>query len=159
MRKYNTRFLDLMDQGVFDTNKLAQDLLGWMTDEDIHQFAQQNDYTQVLEEPVEKFDILDLDVPNFIFSGDENEDSYSFHVVHSFLDPDEDTTGPILDLSFDWEEKVCSLCFVSYSESKSLIGFNFDDFDDLQERINNLSDYILEQWKKYYSVRNGKKEN
>lgn len=159
MRKYNNRFLDQIDQGAIDTKKLAQDLLGWMTDEDIHQFAQQNDYTSVLEEPIEKFDIEDLDVPNFIFSGDENEDTYSFHVVHSFLKPDEDTTGPILDLSFDWEEKECSMTFISYSEGKSLVKFYFEDFDNLQERINNLSDFILSEWKKYYEERNGKKEN
>ena len=158
MRKYNTRFLDLMDQGVFDTNKLAQDLLDWMTDEDIHQFAQQNDYTQVLEEPVEKFDILDLEVPNFIFQ-DEDGDSYNFNIVESFLNEGEDCTGPVLCISFDWKDKECSLCFVSFNNTKDIIKFSFEDFSDIQFGIKTLSDDILNQWKKYYEEQNGKKEN
>jgi hypothetical protein len=154
MGKYHNRILDLIDEGVIDTKKLAQDLLGWMTDEDIHQFAQQNDYTSVLQEPIEKFSIEDLEVPNFF--SDDNDGS--FYAKSEFLTIDDGMTGPILNVSFDWEEKECGLSFESYNNSKELVKFSFEDFDDVQEKINNLSDFILSEWKKYYEDQNGKKE-
>lgn len=155
-RKLNIKFLELMDEGQIDPKKLSQDLLGWMTEDDIKEFAQANDYVMVFQEPVEKIDISGFTIPNFFFEN-EDEDTYSFYAASSFLTVDDGMTGPILNLSFDFEENSVDLSFTSYNNHKSLITFSFEDYEDLQNKINNLGDYILSEWKKYYENQNGRK--
>lgn len=43
-RRYTTELLDMVDQGLIDKDSLIQDLLGWMSEEEVKQFARSNDY-------------------------------------------------------------------------------------------------------------------
>lgn len=52
-RKDTNKFLELMDQGVLEPKKLAQDLLGWLSEADVHEFALANDYLCVTGEDEE----------------------------------------------------------------------------------------------------------
>lgn len=55
-RKDTNKFLELLDQGVLDPKKLAQDLLGWLSESDVHEFALANDYLCVTDENDESTD-------------------------------------------------------------------------------------------------------
>ena len=43
-RRYTAELLDMVDQGLIDKDSLIQDLLGWMSEEEVKQFARSNDY-------------------------------------------------------------------------------------------------------------------
>ena len=52
-RRYTTELLDMVEQGMVDKDSLIQDLLGWMSEADVEQFARRNDYIQSLDEDEE----------------------------------------------------------------------------------------------------------
>lgn len=41
-RAYTIRVLELMDEGVLDKDALIQDLLGWMSEQDVKEFCMAN---------------------------------------------------------------------------------------------------------------------
>jgi hypothetical protein len=43
-RRVTTELLDLVEQGVIDRDSLIRDLLGWMSESDVAEFAHRNDY-------------------------------------------------------------------------------------------------------------------
>jgi len=43
-RKVTCELLDLAEQGVIDWETLARDALGWMSEDDVAEFARRNDY-------------------------------------------------------------------------------------------------------------------
>ena len=43
-RRVTTELLDLVEQGVIDRDNLIRDLLGWMSESDVAEFARRNDY-------------------------------------------------------------------------------------------------------------------
>jgi hypothetical protein len=43
-RRVTTELLDLVEQGVIDRNSLILDLLGWMSEAEVAEFARRNDY-------------------------------------------------------------------------------------------------------------------
>ena len=45
-RRYTTALLDMVEQGVVDKDSLIQDLLGWMSEDEVEEFARRNDYLQ-----------------------------------------------------------------------------------------------------------------
>ena len=49
-RRYTTELLDMVEQGLIDKDSLIQDLLGWMSESDVAEFARRNDYIQDLDE-------------------------------------------------------------------------------------------------------------
>ena len=52
-RRYTTELLEMVEQGMIDKDSLIQDLLGWMSEADVEQFARRNDYIQSLDEDEE----------------------------------------------------------------------------------------------------------
>ena len=49
-RRYTTELLEMVEQGMVDKDSLIQDLLGWMSEDEVEQFARRNDYIQSLDE-------------------------------------------------------------------------------------------------------------
>ena len=49
-RRYTTELLEMVEQGMVDKDSLIQDLLGWMSEAEVEQFARRNDYIQSLDE-------------------------------------------------------------------------------------------------------------
>jgi hypothetical protein len=45
-RAYTCALLDMVDQGLVDRDHLIQDLLGWMSEADVAEFARRNEYIQ-----------------------------------------------------------------------------------------------------------------
>ncbi len=43
-RPVTSELLDLADQGVIDWETLARDALGWMSEDEVAEFARRNDY-------------------------------------------------------------------------------------------------------------------
>ena len=43
-REMTRKLLDLVEQGAIDRDSLIRDLLGWMSEEDVAEFARRNDY-------------------------------------------------------------------------------------------------------------------
>jgi hypothetical protein len=43
-RKNTSRLLDLAEQGVISWESLARDALNWMSDSEVQEFAERNDY-------------------------------------------------------------------------------------------------------------------
>lgn len=43
-RAYTCALLEMVDEGIVDSHKLAQDLLGWMSEDEVRQFALRNEY-------------------------------------------------------------------------------------------------------------------
>lgn len=59
-RKNTNKILDLLDQGVIDSNKLARDLLGYLSEDDVTDFCHKNDLDfDESEEDSEKDSIWD----------------------------------------------------------------------------------------------------
>ena len=58
-REYTIRLLELVDEGVIDRDSLIQDLLGWMSEDEVRQFALQSEYVVEEEEEDEEYDPLD----------------------------------------------------------------------------------------------------
>ena len=52
-RQFTVKFLDLLDQGAINPKTLAQDLLGFMSEADVKEFAERNGYFQYEEEEEE----------------------------------------------------------------------------------------------------------
>ena len=48
-RPVTSELLDLAEQGVLTWEQLARDALGWMSEAEVQQFAQSNDYLQEQE--------------------------------------------------------------------------------------------------------------
>lgn len=55
-RRYTTELLDMVEQGLVDKDSLIADLLGWMSESDVAEFARRNDYIQDLDEEDEEDD-------------------------------------------------------------------------------------------------------
>lgn len=49
-RAYTTKLIELAEEGVIDWESLARDLLGWMSEDEVQQFALRNDYVPELYE-------------------------------------------------------------------------------------------------------------
>ena len=49
-RPVTSELLDLAEQGVLTWEQLARDALGWMSEAEVQQFAQANDYLQEQED-------------------------------------------------------------------------------------------------------------
>lgn len=49
-RAYTCKLLELGEEGVIDWETLARDLLGWMSEDEVQQFALKNDYVPELYE-------------------------------------------------------------------------------------------------------------
>lgn len=49
-RPVTSELLDLAEQGVIDWETLARDALGWMSEAEVAEFAQRNDYIQETED-------------------------------------------------------------------------------------------------------------
>jgi hypothetical protein len=49
-RRYTCELLDMVEQGMVDKDSLIADLLGWMSESDVAEFARRNDYIQDLDE-------------------------------------------------------------------------------------------------------------
>ena len=43
-REITKKLLENMDEGCYDLPKMIQDLLGWMSEDDVKEFALQNNY-------------------------------------------------------------------------------------------------------------------
>jgi aldehyde:ferredoxin oxidoreductase len=43
-RKVTSQLLDLAEEGVIDWESLARDALGWMSEDEVAEFARRNDY-------------------------------------------------------------------------------------------------------------------
>ena len=43
-RAYTTRLLEMAEEGLIDWETLARDALGWMSEAEVKEFAQRNDY-------------------------------------------------------------------------------------------------------------------
>lgn len=52
-RKYTCAVLDAVEEGMFDKDALIQDLLGWMSEEDVKEFVRRNDLMPWLEDDSE----------------------------------------------------------------------------------------------------------
>lgn len=55
-RRHTCELLDMVEQGLIDKDSLIQDLLGWMSESDVAEFARRNDYIQDLDEDEEEDD-------------------------------------------------------------------------------------------------------
>lgn len=55
-RKYTCAVLDALDEGMFDKDALIQDLLGWMSEDDVKEFVRRNDLMPWLEDDSEEED-------------------------------------------------------------------------------------------------------
>lgn len=44
MRKVTNQILEQVQQGLLDKDTLIRDLLGWMSEDDVAEFAERNDY-------------------------------------------------------------------------------------------------------------------
>ena len=49
-RKATTQLLEMVDEGIIDKDSLIADLLGWMSEDEVAEFARRNDYIQDTEE-------------------------------------------------------------------------------------------------------------
>jgi hypothetical protein len=63
-REYTIRLLELVDEGAIDRDSLIQDLLGWMSEDEVRRFALQSEYLndedeEEDDEEEEEYDALD----------------------------------------------------------------------------------------------------
>jgi hypothetical protein len=66
-RRVTCELLDLAEQGVISWETLARDALGWMSEAEVAEFAQRNDYLEtegLTDEEVEDL----MDNPNYVGS-------------------------------------------------------------------------------------------
>lgn len=157
-RKCTRKFLVLMDEDAFDLKKLCQDLLGYMSEDDVKEFALANDYLMVVEEMEPEIDLSELAIPFFEFLQNTDDGTATFTAVSELLTANDDMTGPILNVSISNDGHDVDISMVSYGDCRNIFGFTFNDMDDLQEKINLYQLAILNAWKKYYSEQNGKGE-
>ena len=52
-RRYTCELLDMVEQGMIDKDYLISDLLNWMSEADVEQFARSNDYIPSLDDDSE----------------------------------------------------------------------------------------------------------
>ena len=55
-RRYTYELLDMVEQGLIDKDSLIADLLGWMSESDVAEFARRNDYIQDEPEDDDEYD-------------------------------------------------------------------------------------------------------
>lgn len=53
-RKYTCAVLDAVEEGMLDKDALIQDLLGWMSEDDVKEFVRRNDLMPWLEDDSEE---------------------------------------------------------------------------------------------------------
>ncbi len=58
-RAYTCRVLELLDEGMLDKDNLIQDLLGWMSEDDVKQFCERNLQDLFEDEDDEERDPMD----------------------------------------------------------------------------------------------------
>ena len=61
-RAVTCALLDAVDEGIIDRDTLIQDLLGWMSEADVAEFARRNDYLVLDEEEEEELPSYDPEV-------------------------------------------------------------------------------------------------
>jgi hypothetical protein len=49
-RKVTNQLLDMMDDGLLDPRQVAQDLLGFLSEDEVQDFAETNDYPITIDE-------------------------------------------------------------------------------------------------------------
>jgi hypothetical protein len=55
-RKVTSQLLDMAEEGVIDWESLARDALGWMSEDEVAEFARRNDYIQDEEDDLDEED-------------------------------------------------------------------------------------------------------
>ena len=60
-RAVTCALLDAVDEGIIDRDTLIQDLLGWMSEADVAEFARRNDYLVLDEEEEEEEELPSYD--------------------------------------------------------------------------------------------------
>ena len=55
-REYTTRLLEMVDEGLIDKESLIQDLLGWLSEDEVKEFAERNDYIVDEDEEDDEYD-------------------------------------------------------------------------------------------------------
>lgn len=58
-REYTCRILDMVEQGALDKDSLINDLLGWMSEDEVKEFARANDLIQYDED--DEVEVIDDD--------------------------------------------------------------------------------------------------
>lgn len=53
-RPYTTQLLEMVDEGLIDKDSLIQDLLGWLSESEVQEFAARNDYICPEEDEVDE---------------------------------------------------------------------------------------------------------
>lgn len=53
-RAYTCKLIEMAEEGLIDWESLARDLMGWMSEDEVKQFARRNDYVQ--DEPEDEDD-------------------------------------------------------------------------------------------------------
>ena len=71
-RAVTCKLLDLVEQGVLDKDSLIQDLLGWMSESEVAEFARRNDYiTDSEDEGLTDEDVEDI-MDDYNYVGNRN---------------------------------------------------------------------------------------
>lgn len=68
-REYTCRILDMVEQGALDKDSLINDLLGWMSEDEVKEFARANDLIQYDEDDVGLIDDDDDIMDDFNYVG------------------------------------------------------------------------------------------
>ena len=55
-REYTIKMLDLIDEGIVDTQALAEQLLSWLSEDDVKQFWYANGFAEALEDEEDEED-------------------------------------------------------------------------------------------------------
>lgn len=58
-RYYTNRILELMDEGVFDARGLVQDLILWMSEDDVCRMVSAYDWEEVIEGTYDKEEVIE----------------------------------------------------------------------------------------------------
>ena len=59
-REYTCRLLDMVEQGALDKDSLINDLLGWMSEDEVKEFARANDIIQYDED--DEDEVVDAEI-------------------------------------------------------------------------------------------------
>lgn len=68
MAKHRDRLFELLEDGTLDAHTLARDLMGYMSDDEVKDFAEKNDIELFPEEEPEVFEIEDEDEVRELFA-------------------------------------------------------------------------------------------
>jgi len=65
-REFTCLFLDMVEQGAFDKDTLIKDLLGWMSEDEVKEFARANDIFIETMDSEEDLDTIDEEIDNIM---------------------------------------------------------------------------------------------